>query len=239
MNNIFLFTAPKTAGCTTICLNLALLDQLKNPENRIGLLQMTAFGDIHHHLGLEAHHNFSDLVAFHKAGEWTPETLSKIITTRGISIIQAPTLSQWRKIDITFFTDFITMISGSFDRLYIDFHGSTPDQFHTMLTEKADQSYLFASLDPCSLEATKNYLEAYPKSKSKTSLIFNQIPKKNTTATTRITDQLELKSLTPLPCDSTRVWHQIFEGLPVALQRGPLKKALVKLSEEILQTSSG
>ena len=228
--------APKTAGATILTSNLAITHQWRTPQQRVGLLQLTQFPDIHHYMGLARKRNFGDLISFWKTSEWGETLIEQIVETQGVEVIQAPAFSQWSDISPDFFTGFLTLLGKRYQTLYLDYNPHLPPQVLQILLPYISHNICVLSMDPASFHNTKEFLEMSAELKEKSQIIINQTKTAERSDIQRQFKNLQIPLLGIIPIETKSLWHQIYEGVPAVMQkRSKFAKRLEPIIDQILK----
>ncbi len=226
------FHSPKTSGCTTIALNTAILHQSLYPTKKIALLQLTAFPDLHFQSGLEPIYDIGQLYDFLKTDEWTPSLLNKIKQNQGCDLFFSPSFSTWKNLSLDNFQHIFSLIAQNYDLLYLDLHASIPSSIQKLMHEKLNLLFLISNIDPPSLNATTIFWESFPNLQHKIKLILNQCPKGRENEIKNRFLGTDIPLDTTFISDSKYLWHQIYEGFPIAFQKeSKLKKQIISFIE--------
>ena len=79
-------------------------------------------------------------------------------------------------------------------------------------------------------------MERYPKLTDKAQILINQVSKSEASEVQAQFSRLDAPLLGTLPPDVRAVWHQVYEGIPVVMQkRSKLGKAIEKLVDQLLK----
>lgn len=223
------FLAPKTAGNSIICLNIALQYQYQHPTKKICLFQVTSYPDIHLLAGISPQHSMKDLLPFYDTDEWKPHLLEKITQNQGVDILQSPSETHWSDITLSQFKAFFSLLQTRYDEVFIDLHQSSPLAIFKWILQQSSSLTLTSFVDPTSQQAVQNFLMSHP-DLTNVSLIFNQCSQ---TVLNKISPKLpeHIKVLGTIPLsDTVSMWSQLYEGFPIMYQKkSKFKKAIEKI----------
>jgi len=239
MKEIIVTLAPKTAGNTIITSNLALAHQWRCPQKRIGLWQISSVPDLAVLMGILPKRDFGALIPFYKTEEWHPGLIDKILQKSGIDLVFSPVLMQWNTVSEPFFRDLLKMLSEPFDCLYIDLDRGLPEWVIDFVLKAATQVLITVTVESLMSDRMKIWNQKYPVMREKGQMILNQITKSEQSDIKKYFKHSEVDLLGMLPPDKRKVWHQVYEGIPVMMQKkGDLAKGFDQLLESLICSRS-
>ncbi len=235
MTKIIAVTAPRTAGATIIASNLAIAHQWRAPQKKVGVIQLSQIPDLYHYMGFTHKRHMGDLVSFWKTKEWGASLLDQIVQVQGVEVILSPTLRGWGAIDQAFFIDFWALVTKRYDVLYVDMDPKLPSWVWTAVEECIKICVNILSMGPASFSAYEQIQNQYPSLSEKSQIIINQVDKREASEVRVQFSRLEVPLLGTLPVDTKALWHQVYEGIPVVMQRrSKLGKAIEKIIDHLL-----
>ena len=225
--------SPKTAWATMISTNLAILHQMRLQSKSVAYVQLSSYPDAHLHCSWSWNRSIFDILLFLDTKECDKELLNKIKFNSGCDMFISPDLSKWRSINKENFVKIVEFIARHYDTIYFDISPSIDIELRSYIYENLDMMIYVSSIDPVSLNALSVEVESWLCKKYQ--LIINQCPKSEHKRIKEAMEDKWIEIIWLLDQDSKSVWHNVYEWIPVALQKkSKLKKQLIEVVDNII-----
>ncbi len=224
----FVFFSPSSSGNTLITTNLMLLHQQWKKEEKIALLQLTHFPDVH--TFVEGNEKRTILNLKHLIDQAESDTYPPS------QIFPSPLWNDWTELSVPDVQNILSFLEEQYDVIYIDLHTSVEEDIVEEVLRNADKIILPINITPSHLASVESFFSKYENLIPKCSLIFNQCPSRTTSLIKRKFKGRNVEILGALPVAKKYLWAQLFEAIPIVFRRkSKWKKALFKLLQKLTQ----
>ncbi len=228
MTRIITFFSPKTAGCSHVSYNAALLQKMMHPNHKVAFVEVGSWASLRVVLDSPKAHTWGSIFQFFNTEEWNTKLLSRVASSQAIDRFWSPDLNHYPAFKATQAKSLLKLLSNAYDFVFIDVSAGSPSNWQHFWLEQSDQLYGVITPDPVSEKAWLCWQAGM--ADKNPSLIVNQAPSSDIKSlTNHWIDKASLAGV--LPQDSTRFWYQFYQGVPVVMQpRSKFKKQLMQVS---------
>ena len=210
---IYTIHSPRASGSSLVTLNLALMHQLKSPDLKVCLLQLSRYPDMPQYAGIVTpKQSLHALLAFKTL---TPNLLEPLCAKKVITHLSGPTGAEWEDITLKDWKKILQLTEAHFDVLYIDLGRDVSQPLRQKVLEASSQVITVSNADIISRKTLPLFLAEHENFKSKWHLILNQVSYKKIIDLEDVTVGI----LASLPTENVPMHHQVYLGLPLVLQK--------------------
>ena len=235
MTQIISFISPKTAGATSVSLNVAALISGFQPQPKVAYLEVAGWAS--QRLSLAPNHtaHWGDLLAFNKTEEWQPSLLARGQFKLGADVFFSPLRPDYPSFSKTLAAAWLKLLTQKYDVLIIDINNAAPMDWQQIFGAQSQQVVGVVTADPLSLNAWEAWGKNFA-APEKLSWILNQVPRQQQRALKQKFSNQACPLLGLLRTEPINFWHQVYQAFPVAWQRrSGFRKDLRALLPQLLK----
>lgn len=234
MNKVITFYSPKTAGASSVALNVACLHHQIQPEPPIGFIEHALWSTQQTLFQKEKLHNWAELLKFHKTKEWDDSLLPRGVFTLGPEVLWSPMGPDWPEFSSSVAEAWLTLLQSRYSVLYVDLNPSVPEEWQDFWLAKSTRIVGVVSADPVSMKAWECWSENILESE-KLCWVLNQVSAKERKKLLARFSAEKIPLLGVLRQEIYTFWQQNYQGFPVAWQRwSGFKKDLLPVLKSLL-----
>lgn len=235
MTQIISFISPKTAGASSVSLNIAQLAKTLTPPKKVAYVELAGWSSQRVNLAPEQAPTWADLLVFHNTDEWDVNLLKRGCFSLGVDIYFSPEIPEFPHFTKVVGEAWLKLLKTGYDLIIIDIHQASPMAWQQFYFEKSDQVIGVVAPDPVSIKAwqqwSKNFCQPL-----KLKWVLNQASKRSQPTLLNRFRNNPFVLLGVLRFEPLKFWYQIYQAFPVVWhKRSGFKKDLIKVISVLIK----